>query len=84
MPPSSPGLLYLWLSFSDKQHEMFKMMMGAYPEPMAEVMAEDTLGETKAVLDLGCGSGSWSGCSFFTPPVTRISLTTLQDNGGGS
>ncbi|KAH9982736.1 S-adenosyl-L-methionine-dependent methyltransferase [Lactifluus volemus] len=43
----------------DKQHEMFKKIMGAYPPPMAEVMADDTPGETKAVLDLGCGSGSW-------------------------
>jgi len=68
MPPSSPGLLYLGLSFSDKQHEMFKMMMGPYPEPMAEVMADDTPGETKAVLDLGCGSGSWSGCFFLYSP----------------
>jgi predicted RNA methylase len=39
---------------------MFKKIMGAYPPPMAEVMADDTPGETKAVLDLGCGSGSWS------------------------
>jgi predicted TPR repeat methyltransferase len=36
--------------------------MGPYPEPMAEVMADDTPGESKAVLDLGCGSGSWSEC----------------------
>jgi hypothetical protein len=43
----------------DKQHEMFKKIMGAYPQPMAEVMADDTPGETKFVLDLGCGSGSW-------------------------
>lgn len=34
--------------------------MGAkYVPPMAEVMADDTPGETKACLDLGCGSGSW-------------------------
>ncbi|KAI0257290.1 S-adenosyl-L-methionine-dependent methyltransferase [Lactifluus subvellereus] len=43
----------------DKQHEMFKKILGAYPPPMAEVMADDTPGETKTVLDLGCGSGSW-------------------------
>jgi len=43
----------------DKQHEMLKKIMGAYPQPMAEVMADDTPGETKFVLDLGCGSGSW-------------------------
>ncbi|KAI0274910.1 S-adenosyl-L-methionine-dependent methyltransferase [Gloeopeniophorella convolvens] len=43
----------------DKQHGMFRKVMGPYPPPMAEVMADDTPGETKAVLDLGCGSGSW-------------------------
>jgi predicted TPR repeat methyltransferase len=42
-----------------KQHEMFKEVMDKYPPSMAEVMAEDTLGETKACLDLGCGGGSW-------------------------
>ena len=57
-------LEYLRLSSSDKQHEMFKMIMGAYPQPMAEVMADDTPGETKSVLDLGCGSGSWSVFSY--------------------
>lgn len=30
-----------------------------YVPPMAAVMADDTPGETKACLDLGCGSGSW-------------------------
>jgi len=84
IPPSTRGLLYRGLSFSDKQHELIKLIMGAYPEPMAEVMADDTPGETKAVLDLGCGSGSWSGCFFLTLRVTRIGLTTFQDNGGGS
>ncbi|KAI9511740.1 S-adenosyl-L-methionine-dependent methyltransferase [Russula earlei] len=43
----------------DKQHTMFKRIMGAYVPPMAEVMADDTPGQVKAVLDLGCGSGSW-------------------------
>lgn len=43
----------------DKQHDMFKKIIGAYPPPMAEVMADDTPWETKSVLDLGCGSGSW-------------------------
>jgi hypothetical protein len=43
-----------------KQHEMFKEVMGGnYPPPMYEIMADDTPGETKACLDLGCGSGSW-------------------------
>ncbi|KAI0308063.1 S-adenosyl-L-methionine-dependent methyltransferase [Multifurca ochricompacta] len=43
----------------DKQHGMFKKIMGAYPPSMAEVMADDTSGEIKSVLDLGCGSGNW-------------------------
>jgi hypothetical protein len=50
----------LRLNYADKQHEMFKMIMGAYPQPMEEVMTDNTLGESKSVLDLGCGSGSWS------------------------
>jgi len=33
--------------------------MGKYTPPMAEVLADDTPGEIKAVVDLGCGSGSW-------------------------
>jgi len=44
----------------DKQHTMFVDLMGGkYVPPMAEVMADDTPGETKACLDLGCGSGGW-------------------------
>jgi hypothetical protein len=45
-------------NFADKQHDMFKKVIGAYPPPMDEVM-DDTPWETKSVLDLGCGSGSW-------------------------
>lgn len=45
--------------FSDKQHGMFKEVIGNYPPPMYEIMADDVPGETKACLDLGCGSGSW-------------------------
>ena len=56
------------LSYVDKQHVMFTKLMGAYPPPMAEVMA-DTPWETKSVLDLGCGSGSWYG-RF--PPYSRL------------
>jgi predicted TPR repeat methyltransferase len=52
----------LRLNYADKQQEMFKMIMGAYPQPMGEVMTDDTPGESKSVLDLGCGSGSWSEC----------------------
>jgi hypothetical protein len=54
------SLEYLGLSCAEKQHEMFKKVMGPYPPPMAEVMANDTPGEIKSVLDLGCGSGNWS------------------------
>jgi hypothetical protein len=43
----------------EKQHELFKEVMGKYPPPMHEIMADDVPGETKACLDLGCGSGSW-------------------------
>lgn len=44
----------------EKQHLMFIEIMGKYPSPTYEVMADDGPGgETKACLDLGCGSGSW-------------------------
>ncbi|KAF9486357.1 S-adenosyl-L-methionine-dependent methyltransferase [Pholiota conissans] len=44
----------------DKQHVLLADVMGGkYAPPMAAVMANDVPGETKAVLDLGCGSGSW-------------------------
>jgi hypothetical protein len=52
----------LGLTHADMQHEMFKKVLGTYPPPMTEVMADDTPGEFKSVLDLGCGSGSWYGC----------------------
>ncbi|KAF4612003.1 hypothetical protein D9613_004147 [Agrocybe pediades] len=43
-----------------KQHDMFVDIMGGkYVPPMASVMADDVPGETKACLDIGCGSGSW-------------------------
>lgn len=45
--------------FVDAQHEMMKKIMGKYPSPLPEVLADNVPGETKAVLDLGCGSGSW-------------------------
>ncbi|KAH9178870.1 hypothetical protein EDB89DRAFT_987720 [Lactarius sanguifluus] len=53
-----PSFVYLNTNCADKQHEVFKRIIGAYPPPMAEVM-DDTPWETKSVLDLGCGSGSW-------------------------
>ncbi|KAF8167467.1 S-adenosyl-L-methionine-dependent methyltransferase [Crassisporium funariophilum] len=44
----------------NQQHTMFVDIMGGkYVPLMATVMADDVPGETKACLDLGCGSGSW-------------------------
>ena len=37
---------------------MFCRVMGKYPPPLPEIMADDGF-EVKAILDLGCGSGSW-------------------------
>ena len=73
----------LGLNHADMQHEMFKKLMGDYPPPMAEVMADDTPGETKSVLDLGCGSGSWYGTLFslFSLNIVQIVPTMFQDNG---
>lgn len=42
----------------DRQHDMFCKAIGKFPPPMPEIMADDEF-EVKAVLDLGCGSGSW-------------------------
>ncbi|KAK7465267.1 hypothetical protein VKT23_005246 [Stygiomarasmius scandens] len=47
------------LSRLDTQHLMFNEIMGKYHPKMAEIMADDVPGESKAVLDLGCGSGMW-------------------------
>ncbi|KAF8204302.1 hypothetical protein K438DRAFT_1580170 [Mycena galopus ATCC 62051] len=43
----------------NQQHDMFIEVMGKYPPCLPEVMRDDTVGETKACLDLGCGSGAW-------------------------
>ncbi|KAJ7103130.1 hypothetical protein B0H15DRAFT_767982 [Mycena belliarum] len=43
----------------NQQHEMFVEVMGKYPPCLAEIMQDDVPGETKACLDLGCGSGAW-------------------------
>ncbi|KAI0715061.1 hypothetical protein C8Q76DRAFT_729407 [Earliella scabrosa] len=43
----------------DHQHIMFTEVMGKYPPPLPEIMADDTPGVTKTCVDLGCGSGSW-------------------------
>ncbi|KAI9057027.1 hypothetical protein FKP32DRAFT_1615516 [Trametes sanguinea] len=43
----------------DRQHIMFMEVMGKYPPPLPEILADDTPGVTKTCVDLGCGSGSW-------------------------
>jgi len=44
----------------DNQHTVLSDIMGEkYAPSMATIMADDTPGETKACLDLGCGSGNW-------------------------
>ncbi|KAJ8494525.1 hypothetical protein ONZ51_g2288 [Trametes cubensis] len=43
----------------DHQHLMFMEVMGKYPPPLPEILADDTPGVTKTCVDLGCGSGSW-------------------------
>ncbi|KAF8580131.1 S-adenosyl-L-methionine-dependent methyltransferase [Ramaria rubella] len=42
----------------DKQHRMFKIMMGQWVPPLPDVLSPEP-GITKSVLDLGCGSGAW-------------------------
>jgi len=45
--------------WKDKQHLILSELMGGkYPPPLLAVMADEP-GETKACLDLGCGSGNW-------------------------
>ncbi|KAH9929725.1 uncharacterized protein B0H18DRAFT_995942 [Fomitopsis serialis] len=43
----------------DQQHNIFMEVMGKYPPPLAQILADDTPGEPKTCVDLGCGSGSW-------------------------
>lgn len=43
----------------DQQHNIFMEVMGKYPPPLAQILADDTPGEPKTCIDLGCGSGSW-------------------------
>jgi predicted TPR repeat methyltransferase len=45
--------------FVDVQHAMLKKIMGKYPPLLPEVLVDDTPGEPKTIVDLGCGSGSW-------------------------
>ena len=63
---------------ADKQHVFFIEIMGKYPPCLPEIMRDDTPGETKACLDLGCGSGAWYAVlgiprrQLFTAPLPRI------------
>ncbi len=53
------------------QHEMLIEVIGRkYAPPMAQVLADDQTGETKAILDLGCGSGNW--CAPLSDMYARI------------
>jgi len=42
----------------NKQHLMFRDVMGKYPPGLHEALKDDS-DEEKTVIDLGCGSGSW-------------------------
>ncbi|KAH8099720.1 S-adenosyl-L-methionine-dependent methyltransferase [Cristinia sonorae] len=42
----------------DHQHRMFTMVMDKYPPPLPDVLRANPE-QPKAVVDLGCGSGSW-------------------------
>jgi predicted TPR repeat methyltransferase len=45
---------------AEKQHLMLRELLGKYPPEFETILAEDAPGgETKAVLDIGCGSGGW-------------------------
>lgn len=71
----SPGqtFMHVLIIDTDKQHLMFVEVMGCkYPDPLAEVMADDTPGETKACLDIGCGNGNW-----YASLKGQISLLTV-------
>lgn len=55
---------------------MFKEVMGKYPPPMAEVLAEpEAPGETKTCGDLGCGSGSWF--VSFNPSISILETNIM-------
>ncbi|KAK0466917.1 S-adenosyl-L-methionine-dependent methyltransferase [Desarmillaria tabescens] len=65
----------------DRQHEIFKEVMGKYIPPLPQVMADDMPGETRAVLDLGCGSGAWimeAALDFPHSNAVAIDLVPMQ------
>lgn len=67
---------------SDHQHIMFMEVMGKYAPPLPEILAEDPSGEPKAVVDLGCGSGSWSVepvCNVSSPCLTPSCVSRILD-----
>src|ERR1700733_15121884 len=42
---------------ADNLHLIFRELMGKYPDILTKVMTDDTPGQTKACLYLGCGNG---------------------------
>ncbi|KIY46318.1 hypothetical protein FISHEDRAFT_66490 [Fistulina hepatica ATCC 64428] len=72
----------------DKQHGMLQKVMGGYPPPMEQVMADNIPGEVKAVIDLGCGSGSWildvardfPTCSAIGVDLVPMQVTSMPAN----
>ncbi|EGO31122.1 hypothetical protein SERLADRAFT_432780 [Serpula lacrymans var. lacrymans S7.9] len=65
----------------DKQYDMFYRVMGKYPNPLPQILADDVPGETKAVLDLGCGSGKWImdvACEFPHSTAVAVDLVPMQ------
>jgi len=67
---------------------MFMDVMGKYPPPLPQVLADDTPGEIKAVVDLGCGSGSWildvardfPHCSTVAVDLVPMQVLNMPDN----
>ncbi|KAJ7070618.1 hypothetical protein C8F01DRAFT_1107088 [Mycena amicta] len=72
----------------DKQHDMFIQIMGKYPPCLPQIMADNVPGETKAVLDLGCGSGAWimdrarefPNCIAVAVDLVPMQSITMPDN----
>ncbi|CAK5280683.1 unnamed protein product [Mycena citricolor] len=72
----------------NKQHEMFKDIIGKYPPGLVETMQDDASGERKAGLDLGCGSGAWimefardfPHCQAVAVDLVPMQSVTMPDN----
>lgn len=41
------------------QAQMLIDITGRYPPPFHDIMRDDTPGESKQCLDIGCGAGAW-------------------------